>query len=117
MWAGLSDHIIELVLIKLQDAGGLKAAAVIRLVCKAWAASFSEFTKEAELIVRQGSDEPLDRLCKMMPRLSGVLIRSTSDQLDLSPLGACAHLTSSATTERRRITEVSTMTQPCSTAI
>ena len=93
VWPGLPNHLFVLVLIKLQKAGGVKAAAVTRLVCKAWLEAFSDLPGEMELKVKEEADKPLKNLCKMMPSLSALAIRSTYQQLDFSPLGACLQLT------------------------
>ena len=84
---------MELLLKKLREIGGMKAAAVLRLVCKAWLTAFTDFSGSAQLSIEEVADKPLERLCKMMPRLSDLSIRNASQQLDVSPLASCSHLT------------------------
>ena len=96
MWASLHDlpeHLIEVLLGKLQEDGGMKAAAVIRLVCKAWLTAFGYFPKSAHLCIKQAADKPLERLCKIMPCLFELTIQSFTQELDLSPLNTCFQLT------------------------
>ena len=92
-WAGLPDHLVEIFLEKLQEAGGMNSAAVIRLVCKAWRDAFTHFPGSAGLFIADAADKPLERLCKLMPRVSDLKIWNMSPQLDLSPLGSCCQPT------------------------
>lgn len=93
LWAGLPDHLLDLVLRKLQEVGGPNAAAVFRLVCKAWLSVFTDFLGRAQLLILEGQHDYLVGVCKLMPRLSELSIQNFSQQLDLSLLGSCAHLT------------------------
>ena len=76
IWSELPDHLVELVLRKLQEVGGMSAAAVMRLVSKAWRDAFTNFPGSAELSIGKAAVKPLERLCKLMPHVSDLKIEN-----------------------------------------
>ncbi len=63
----------------------------VRLVCKAWRAACADHTGVATVCTGDSTD--LDRLCKLLPRLAGLIIHY-SPEFSLSPLSGFSGLSS-----------------------
>ena len=84
---------LELIIIKTSQCGGElgeQSILSLRLVSKFWKAAIAECSGRADLILKRPTD--LFKVCKVLPGMSCLDIRSLGTQVFLHPLASCARL-------------------------
>ena len=76
-WSDIPQELLHPIMLGLQAIGGLKDVAVLRWVCKAWHAAFSEFPASVTCISRHQQD--LERMMQMMPAMAELKVGLQSD--------------------------------------
>ena len=92
-WDYLPPHLLEIVLEKLAEEGGLRSLLPLRLVSKSWNATLQDYSRAGNFSVQGEAD--LARLIKIMPNFSSLAISMASgrNEVALSPLWGCKQLT------------------------
>ena len=86
-WNSLPPHLMGLVI----DCSDCKTIACIRLVSKAWHAAVKEHPLSPKPIRVAKTDE-LQRLCQILPNMSGLELSSRAGRIVLNPLSALSTL-------------------------
>lgn len=90
-WKLLPEHLLHIIMAKLEELAGIEEVADLCFVAKAWRAAFIEYSSSHEHCV---GGSQLEGLLKMQPKLTGLRIHSYKQHaLKLKSLTAAPHLT------------------------
>ena len=94
-WEELPQDVLEIVVDKLERASGLRAFLALRLVSKSWKAAVrAAFTGELEITINDSSSAAISRMCRLLPGMSALNIKTCGTSFDLSPVSALSRLVS-----------------------
>lgn len=94
-WGNLHPHLLNLIFRNLHaklSSPDVHHLLLMRLVCKAWRDACSEYTGDAQLVASRSTD--LHELCKLLPHLQQMTVRSHVANLSTQSLQGMSHLSS-----------------------
>lgn len=97
--SGLPQHLLDLIMQKLEAEGGMRSVALLRQVCKAWHAAFSAYPGS----VRSRSTDMASLLRVAPSMVSLELPRFGFAHTDMQPISSNTHLRSLSNTHLRSL--------------
>ena len=91
LWDTLPQHLMELIIEKLDEPRSRKSKARMRLVSKSWLAAVTAYPGTLKCKSVKQQDELL-RLCQLLPNMTGLDLSSKMRKLSLQPLSIASQL-------------------------
>ena len=89
-WAGLPRDLAQQIFRKLCATGCLEDILSLRLICKPWREAVSGYSGPVSVNLKSNDDLPT--MCRMLPTVSVITIKTLLAEVDFEALLTCLHL-------------------------